>query len=134
MVVLWWRPDAVLSLRASGTLAADAMDCDLNTQPCVATFADGSTVTLTVGPTPVTARSPMSFVVRVVGDSAPSAVELVGVDMPMGLIHVPLSQAGEDWTGEGVLPACVEPVMAWRADVVFPDRTATFLVNSTRPD
>lgn len=133
----WFAPDALSRLRAASTSYA-AMDpsCTLADGPCQATFADGIAVTLSVDPPHAPTAEPLTFTVGVAGDGpAPSTIDILGVDMYMGLTRVPLRPTGTpgEYAGEATLPLCTTRTMRWRADVLFGGRAAGFDLLSTRP-
>lgn len=132
IAALWAFPDAMSQLRQRTTSYATPAACDLAAGPCVATFDDGHQTTLSVRPAPFRASRPLEWEVRTDGPP-PLAIELQGVDMNMGLVRIPLV-AGPDgrFTATAALPACTSDRMRWRADVVAPDRTAGFELDSVQ--
>lgn len=133
--LLWAFPGTLSRLRRAGADHVEADPaCDLWAGPCAVRFPDGVEVSLAVAPRPVMAESPVRFTVRTTGEVAPTAVDLEGVDMNMGLVHVPLAEVAGTYTGQGTLPACTRPEMAWRADVLVGERSAGFVVLSRKPE
>ncbi len=157
---LWAFPDAISRLRqASAPYAAAPAGCDAATAPCTATLA-GVPYTLRVRPDGAPSSSELTFDVQTPagtrfppdgfptdvptnvppdeppgtgGAAAPTAVELSGVDMNMGVVQLPLRPVGPGhWQAVGRLPACTLEAMRWRADVVFADRAAGFELVSVR--
>ena len=121
---LWWWPDATSRLRRLGAYAEADPACPVGDVPCVATFPEGTRVTLTVDPPGLPTETALTFRVAVDPPGPrPVAVELQGVDMNMGLLRYPLD---EDGRATGVIPLCTTSEMRWRADVVLADRTAGF--------
>lgn len=123
----WW-PDALLRLREAGGASATAdPTCDPTAGPCVATFADGRSVTLRVTSGPVRATAPMHLEVLAPPPLTPTGLMMQGVEMPMGLVMVTFTETAPGaWAGDGATPVCTLDRMTWRADVTFADRTATF--------
>ncbi len=133
VVALWWFPDAISRLRAMGSPYAEAdAACELSAGPCEARFPDGTVVRLAATPQPSSAGVPVALTVGVEGDSRPVAVELQGVEMAMGFLRLPFTEANGDWTVSVDLPVCTTERMQWKADVVLDDRVAGFYLWSTR--
>lgn len=133
VALLWLFPDAVSRLRQlSGPYARAPEACELARGACTATFADGSTVTLEVQPRDVVATEPATFSVLVTGAGGATGLELQGIDMNMGLIRLPLEQRGDAYVATSPLPACTLHRMAWRVDVLLPDRAAGFVLWTRR--
>lgn len=135
ILLAWVFPDALSRLRAS-TEAYAAMDpsCALADGPCSASFPDGQVVTLAVDPPHAPTAVPLTFTVSLNGGGpAPTRLEILGIDMYMGVTSVPLSASEEGFEGTGTLPLCTTERMRWRVDALFPDRVAGFDLVSTRP-
>jgi len=133
VLLLWLFPDAISRLRQLSAPYAQAPEtCELAQGACTATFADGGTVTLDVEPRDVVATEPATFRVRVAGEGAPTLLELQGIDMNMGLIRIPLARQGDVYVATSPLPACTLHRMAWRVDVLLPDRAAGFVLWTRR--
>lgn len=104
--------------------AASEADCDLHQGPCRRTFADGSTVTLSMTPRPIEMMEPIALLVETQGIEPWSvAVDFQGVDMNMGYNRPDLEQEKPGrFTGSTMLPVCVRDRMEWRIEVMV--RTA----------
>ncbi len=129
--LLWAFPDAVSRVRASfGPYLLAPEGCDPAAAPCEAAFADGARVRLRVHPEAPRGGEPLIVQVELDGDPATPVVELQGLDMPMGLIQVPLTAQGPSWVGQVVLPVCATERMTWRADVRFGERAVGFTLTT----
>lgn len=125
--LLWAVPDLVSQARRMGSYADAEPACDLAEGPCTATFADGTEVTLDITPRGLPTETPLTLRATVEGDATPTAVELQGVDMNMGLLRTALTPDPEGgFSGRLVVPVCTTERMTWHADVVLQDRTAGF--------
>jgi hypothetical protein len=136
LLALWLLPDAIARWRRARA-GYHEMDpsCRLADGPCTVELPGGERVALTVEPEGAPAATPLSVRVTTRGAAVPRAIELSGVDMNMGFFRHALHAApGEGtWTATVVLPVCTRDRMAWRADVVFEDAVAGFVLWSEKP-
>ncbi len=125
--VIWKWPDRVLGLR-HGDLPSTRQQCALASTPCTARFSDGLAVSIAAEPLGLPRATPLRWKIAIAdGVHTASKLELTGVDMPMGLTLVPLTEIGPGrFEGEGALPACTRSKMLWRAEVTVdaPDGSA----------
>ena len=110
----------VLFPPVAATAALDP-DCDLRSGPCMAVFADGSSVRFGIEPRAIPVLKPLTL--KVVFDGVPASgveVDFAGTDMNMGYNRVSLERGGPGlWRGQGMLPICVRNVMNWEATVLI---------------
>ena len=134
VALAWWVPDLPATLRAWWRPVAQmSAGCDLAQGPCAARFADGGEVTLTVDPPHAPTNAPVTLTVREDGVGVPTGLAVLGVDMYMGLITLPLIADADAYVAQARLPLCTLDRMRWRVDVLFEDRTAVFHVVSVDP-
>ncbi|MCB9778942.1 MAG: SCO family protein [Alphaproteobacteria bacterium] len=117
LFVLWQRPGLLMDLVRP---AASTTDCDLAAEPCTVPLAGGGQATITVLPTGLPAGRPLSWTVALQGapDLRPTALEITGLSMNMGITRLPLLPDGEAWVAEGALPLCTSTTMQWRIDLL----------------
>lgn len=121
LALLWAFPDAVSRVRALFTRTTMAgEDCALEDAPCSVVLADGTTVSLDLGPRPLRAGLPLDWAVEVGGGAPVEGIEIAGLSMNMGLTRVPLAPDGAGrWTAKASLPVCSSAAMDWRADILL---------------
>lgn len=93
--------------------------CDLDRAPCLARFADGTWVEVSLAPRPLPVQAALALRV-VVSGQRPGAVRLdfSGERMNMGLLRAELARGADGaWSGTVTLPACVTGRMTWRAEL-----------------
>ncbi len=102
-------------------VATHAGDCDLRVRACTASFEQGGSVTLAIGPDGIPVLTPLTLTVEVRGLVASEVmVDFVGVGMSMGYNRPTLRPAGaQRFVGSGMLPACVRDTMTWDARVLL---------------
>ncbi len=127
LALLWLAPQLRTAIRRATMPYAEALDCPLPGGPCSVRFPDGE-VRLTVA---AIEGGRLRFEVR--ATTAPEALELSGEDMNMGLFRVRFREGEGGHFAIAGLPACDQEKMRWRAEVLFSDRTAAFLVVETSP-
>lgn len=121
--LVWTYPDLITRF-GSGAPAQMASGCEPSRTPCSARFTDGAEAILAVETSSVPDR-PHHLVLRT-KDWAPESIGLSGVSMNMGYFRAPLTESGDHWTTDVVLPACHSPVMRWKAVVEGEGRFAEF--------
>lgn len=97
-----------------------AVSCDIDAGPCIATVADGGTVSFEITPRPVRTMKDLLFTLRFDARSDPAAEEvLLHLDMPgmyMGENRVRLRRAKEGvYSGAGIIVRCPSGRRIWRA-------------------
>lgn len=110
-----------LLLPKADVAATVEQGCDLQKQPCIATFGDGGRLQLSISPRPITFLSPLRVEVNVSG-AVPAKVELdfAGASMNMGYNRSQLTATGTgSHGGESSLPVCVSGSMDWVATVMI---------------
>lgn len=134
LVVVWSYPQLVHLWRASTRPAGEmAPDCNPELTACPVHFEDGTEVSLRIE-TSTLPRRKRHFAFRLSSPLEPTALELTGVEMNMGLFRLPMHAGAtpETWTSTAPLPLCTLKTMQWRAEIVFPDRSARFTFVSRR--
>lgn len=95
--------------------------CDVQQQRCVATFLDGTEVTLSLSPAPVEPIKPFDIQVSSTRPNILAVkVDFRGINVGMGYYRPKLGLVSEsDYKSEGILSACAVDKMVWEATVIL---------------
>lgn len=104
--------------------------CDVGRQICTVSLSNGGSLTLDLGPRPLSASQPLQLQMAASGFSVRHvAVSMVGVSMNMVETRTELIPSGEaSWRGDLSLPACSTGPMAWQANVEVRGWWRTYIV------
>ncbi|GHT95716.1 hypothetical protein AGMMS49545_19150 [Betaproteobacteria bacterium] len=107
--------------KAVGDVTLPRSACDLNRAACHITLPDGTTLIAEITPRPIAVMRPL--IVRLNwqdGEADSVALDIVGLDMEMGMNHNILQKIGAgQYLGQATLPVCVTGAMRWRAEFVL---------------
>lgn len=109
----WWVQHAQ---RPSAERLPVDQQCDLATAPCELRLPDGARVQIALAPLPPKALLPLTLTLRSEAEITAAWVDVVGVDMEMGVSRSELVGADKGlWQGRLVLPICSSTRMHWEA-------------------
>lgn len=111
-------------------VATAALDsrCDLQAGGCESRFPDGGRVSFSIEPRPIVSLKSLQLKVQVAGLEVQAvAVDFRGLGMNMGFNRPHLQQDAEgEYSGTGVLAACIVDRMAWEATVLVTTRDGVY--------
>ncbi|WP_235956043.1 hypothetical protein [Grimontia sedimenti] len=118
--------DKTLFDEATPAMPSPALNCTIGTTPCTFDHATVSMASATAAP-----LIPTEIRVEVSNASVDHLmVELQGVEMNMGIYKLKLSSAGNNlYTGDLMLPICMEDEMTWRGVVKSPDNALSLPID-----
>jgi hypothetical protein len=104
-------------------------DCDLQRQPCSASFPDGTSVTLSFAPRPIRPVTRFDLQVTLEGLSPQEVlVDFAGDGMDMGFNRPRLVATGNgEFQTSAMLSVCTLDRMYWRATVLLTDERGTLM-------
>lgn len=99
--------------------------CDLRKGQCIASFANGETISLEMTPKSIPLLKPLALTIKLNEVSSPINIEkiqvdFVGIGMDMGFNRATLKLTQPQlYQGQAVLPICTQHHMDWEARVLI---------------
>ncbi len=137
LIYFAWDADKLYELlNGDVVFTPSEQPCELHDAPCLATLPDGTELSFSITPRPVTAMQTLTLTVEAKGlDAQKLRVDIYGTEMNMGRYTYTLEKSKEGlYTGHGMIPSCV-PNMEWRSDVIIEEpgrRYGTYFTFTTR--